>query len=115
MSVSVSRRVRINVRILALDEDKMSGIVSVNGYQLLTNGMFDALRFLRENFPTPQNVLALFTAYGLSCPSLAAIEKWYQRGSIPGSVLPTLLCLLELERGAPLSLVAYMGEGDDLS
>lgn len=69
--------------------------------------MFDTRAFLTEQFTNPQNVLVLFTSYGVDCPSLAAIEKWFARRSIPGEYLPILLSILELERGTPFSLTRY--------
>ncbi|TXG96268.1 MAG: hypothetical protein E6R08_09865 [Nevskiaceae bacterium] len=73
--------------------------------------MFDTISFLKAYFPTPQNVLGLFRAYGVEQPSQAAVEKWYQRGSVSGTFFPMLLCLLELERGAPVSLAAFLQGG----
>jgi len=73
--------------------------------------MFDTISFLKAYFPTPQNVLGLFRAYGVDQPSQAAVEKWYQRGSVSGTFFPMLLCLLELERGAPVSLAAFLQGG----
>lgn len=69
--------------------------------------MFDTRAFLIEQFSTPQNVLVLFTSYGVDCPSLSAIEKWFGRRSIPGEYVPILLCILELEHGKPFSLTQY--------
>lgn len=70
--------------------------------------MFDTRKFLIEQFTNAQNVLVLFTIYGVDCPSLSAIEKWFARRSIPGEYLPVLLCILELERGSPFSLTQYL-------
>jgi hypothetical protein len=75
--------------------------------------MFNALLFLRENFQTPQNVHAKFLAYEMEAPTLPAIEKWFQRGAIPGSCLPHLLCILELETGEPVRIAKYFGVRKD--
>lgn len=70
--------------------------------------MFNGREFLKDNFPSPQNVLALYRAYGIQSPTPAAIEKWFQRGSVPGDSLAVLLCLMELERGRPIGLAQYL-------
>lgn len=70
--------------------------------------MFDGKRFLKENFLNPQKVLALFRAYNIGCPSLSAIEKWFQRGTIPGEWFPVLLAFLEMERGRPVGVTEYL-------
>jgi hypothetical protein len=69
--------------------------------------MFDANAFLTKEFGGAHNVLALFTRYGLDPPHVTAIEKWFQRGSVPGSWLACLVSLLELDRGQPVSLARY--------
>lgn len=71
--------------------------------------MFEARQFLKEQFANPQKVLSLFAFYGLSAPTLSAVEKWFSRGSIPGDAFPVLIAILELERGAPVSVTKYLG------
>ena len=72
--------------------------------------VFDGRLFLKENFHSPQRVLAVFRTYGLASPSLSAVEKWFSRGTIPGDAFPSLLVLLELEHGKPVSIANYMIE-----
>lgn len=73
--------------------------------------MFDFRSFLTEQFQKPQNVLYLFSSYGVETPSHAAVEKWFQRASVPGEYLPVMLCILEIERGEPLRLTRYWQGG----
>lgn len=73
--------------------------------------MFRTRDFLTEQFSNAQNVLVLFGSYGVRSPSLAAVEKWFSRRSIPGEYWPVLLCVLQLERGAPFDLVQYLESG----
>lgn len=68
---------------------------------------FDANLFLTKEFGIAQNVLSLFSRYGLEAPKLETVEKWYRRRSVPGPWLPTLMSLLELDRGSPVSLAPY--------
>jgi hypothetical protein len=70
--------------------------------------MFDARRFLADKFKTPGGVVAFVTAYGRTPPSLHAVEKWWQRNSLPADWLAILLSLLEIETGAPTSIVGYI-------
>lgn len=73
--------------------------------------VFDGQRFLKENFLRPQNVLAMFRIYDVASPSLSAVEKWFQRGTIPGEHFPVLLALLEIERGGPVGVSGYLTGG----
>ncbi len=70
--------------------------------------MFDAKRFLKDHFTYPSNVRVAFLRYDLEAPKLAAIEKWFIRGAIPGDQWPILLCILELDKGAPVSVAGYV-------
>lgn len=70
--------------------------------------MFDAKQFLRDKFGSAGAVLAFASAYGVDGLNLASIEKWFQRGGIPGRWLVVLLALLELEQGRPVSLTPYI-------
>jgi hypothetical protein len=72
---------------------------------------FEARRFLTQHVGTAHDVPRLFSRYGLPGPLQGAAEKWYERDSISGLWLPRLLCLLELEQGAPVSLAPYTNFG----
>lgn len=72
---------------------------------------FNAKRFLTDQFHTPERVNLLLSSYGLLTPKISAVEKWFQRGRIPGEWSPLLLVVLELEKGKPTSLTSYL-EGE---
>lgn len=69
--------------------------------------MFDARRFLKEKFHNPPHAHALLEGYGFRI-SLHAVEKWFQRATVPGQWWPILIAILELERGAPQSVASYL-------
>lgn len=72
---------------------------------------FDSKKFLREHFKSPSELVAFVRLYRTSAPREAAVDKWFRRGSIPSDWLPVLLALLEIDRGGPVSLIAYL-EGE---
>lgn len=69
--------------------------------------MFDAKKFLCDHFGTVGSVMAFASAYGVSL-SQAAVQKWFQRSSMPGQELALLLGFLELEGGRPISIASYI-------
>ncbi len=73
--------------------------------------LFDSHAFLTERFGSPKNVLVLFTAYGVDAPSAAAVEKWFQRRSVPSEYLPIMACIVELESGEPVRFAQYLRQG----
>lgn len=73
--------------------------------------MFDYKAFLTTEFGSLQNVPVLFLRYGLSAPENGAVDKWARRNSVPSAWFPTILALLELERGCPVSLGKYISRG----
>jgi hypothetical protein len=70
--------------------------------------MFDAEKFLTDAFGSPEKVKQLMRAYGLPEPKDATVYKWFRRGSVPSDWLPILLAVLEIDRGAPFSIAAYV-------
>ena len=72
------------------------------------SNMFDAQRFLVENFRSPAELCARFTALGLPAPKDATVSKWFSRDSVPVGWMARLLALVELEDGAPMSLSKYV-------
>lgn len=71
--------------------------------------MFDARRFLIDCFKTPVGLIAFLRAYNADLPSEETARKWFQRGSVPSDWFAYLLAYLEMDRGAPVSLSAYLG------
>lgn len=72
--------------------------------------MFRFRQFLTDNFVNPAGVSAFLRVYGARQPNEATVAKWFVRGSIPSDWLPLLLCYIEIDRGAPLSIIKYIGE-----
>jgi hypothetical protein len=68
----------------------------------------DLRKFISDELHNPQNVLAMFSRYGFLGPKVSAVEKWFQRGSVPSDWLVPILALIELERGRPVSLAKYI-------
>ena len=73
--------------------------------------MFRTKTFLIESFGNVQGLLSFLRAYDAPLPGASAVEKWFQRGSVPSDWLPVLLAYLELEHGKPISLTSYLGGG----
>lgn len=69
--------------------------------------MFRAKDFLRDNFQSVAGIVAHCRAAGVEPPNEEQAQKWFQRNSIPGDWLTTLLSVLETEKGKPVSLAAY--------
>lgn len=69
--------------------------------------VFRAKDFLRDNFQSVGGIVAHCRAAGFEPPNEKQAEKWFQRNSIPGEWLTTLLAVLEIEKGKPFSLAAY--------
>ena len=70
--------------------------------------MFDGRRFLNDKFKNPGGVVAMLSAYGLDTPSIASVEKWFQRGAVPGEWLPVLLTALEIDNLSAVSILPYV-------
>lgn len=72
--------------------------------------MFDALKFLQENFKTPAELIALLAAHKIGPPKDNTAYKWFSRATVPSEWLPVLLFVLELENGEPVSMARYVGQ-----
>ena len=72
---------------------------------------FDAKKFLQEQFRDANGVLGFLRAYGFAAPPYDTARKWFVRGNVPSEWLPLLICAVELERGAPVSLAQYVDFG----
>lgn len=70
---------------------------------------FRAKQFLVENFGNVQGVVSFLRAYDAPLPKSTRVEKWFQRESIPADWFALLLAYLEIDRGKPVSLTAYLG------
>jgi hypothetical protein len=69
---------------------------------------FDFTRLLNERFVNPAGLVAFLEAYGLKAPKESAVEKWFQRGTVPSPWLPILLAYLEIEDLKPVPLARYL-------
>lgn len=72
--------------------------------------MFDAKRFLDENFRDADGLVGTFHAYGLSVPPKDTVRKWFVRATIPSEWFPMIVAVLELENGKAISLTPYLGD-----
>jgi hypothetical protein len=70
---------------------------------------FNTEAFLRENFKTPGGLIAFLRLYGADLPLQPAVDKWFQRRSVPSDWLPVLLAYIEIDRGQPVSVAKYLG------
>lgn len=70
--------------------------------------VFDTRGFLRNEFPDLSRLRPFVASYGEKVPSDEAVRKWAARGSIPAEWFALLIGLLELDRGAPVSLASYL-------
>ncbi|WP_422236968.1 hypothetical protein [Methylorubrum rhodinum] len=70
--------------------------------------MFDTARFLREQFDNPADIPRLVSAYGFAPPSEQAVGKWVVRKQVSAAWLPIILAVIELEHGAPVSMLRYI-------
>lgn len=71
--------------------------------------MFNAKKFIRDNFQSVGGIVAHFRDVGFEPPTYEQAEKWLTRNSIPGEWLAKMLAILEGERGEPVSILAYIG------
>ena len=70
--------------------------------------MFSMCRFLRTYWPEPDRLVHFVRTYGVEPPSRPAVVKWFERESVPANWFATLLALLELDRGKPVSLIPFL-------
>jgi hypothetical protein len=70
--------------------------------------MFDTKRFLKDQFRTPPEAAAILRSYGVEPPNESTMQQWFTRESVPSKWFPILLAILELHKGAPVSIVEYM-------
>ena len=68
---------------------------------------FNVGAFFDAHWKNPRVIAEFLTRYG-SPTTTAAVIKWRDRKSVPGDKLVMLLLFLEMEHGAPISLIPYM-------
>lgn len=61
---------------------------------------FDAKSLLVHEFERPQALCDRLAFFALPTPNVVNVQKWFERGSIPGGWLPFLLACLEYEKGS---------------
>lgn len=74
--------------------------------------MFDAHGFLRDFFRGPAELVAFVRSYGFDPPRDDTALKWFRRQTLPAPWGYFLIALLEIDRGAPVSISKYIGGGN---
>ena len=69
--------------------------------------MFRTQEFLFDHWPDPPHLIKFLHVYGHAVKA-PMIYQWFNRGRVPADWAFTLLALLEIEKGAPLSLAKYL-------
>lgn len=69
--------------------------------------MFPLGKFLRRHWASETQLVQFIKNYGVTPPSNMAVRKWFDRESIPTPWFATLIMLLELHDGKPVSLIGY--------
>ena len=72
---------------------------------------FDTKQFVLDHFGTPEQLSAFIGTYNLPPPGHWTARKWVQRDGIPTKWFATILGLLELDRGHPISVAPYIFQG----
>jgi hypothetical protein len=69
--------------------------------------MFDMAKFLRAYWRDEKKLVQFVQVYGLAPPKRMTARKWFDRESVPTDWFATLLVLLEIEHGRPVSLIGF--------
>jgi hypothetical protein len=69
--------------------------------------MFSMRKFLSAHWPDERQLVRFVAVYGVEPPKRMTARKWYDRESIPAVWFATLVMLLELDRGRPISLLEF--------
>lgn len=64
-------------------------------------------KFLRAYWRDERKLVQFVEIYGLKPPKRMTARKWFDRESVPPDWFATLLVLLEIERGQPVSLIGF--------
>ncbi len=91
----------------------MYGVVSKQKHPEAYTLQIQLYRLLRDHFPEPRNLKETLDLRATDAPDLEAVRKWYYRGSLPGKWLAWILLLVEERGGEPLSLITYLGVGNE--
>lgn len=68
---------------------------------------FPVKDFLTTEIGPAQTVHALLLSHGMAA-EMDTVRKWFERDSIPGDKLALILLMLEIDRGAPVSVMSHM-------
>lgn len=74
--------------------------------------LFDTEKFLATHFETPANLLACYRSVDAAPPNISAVEKWFQRGRIPGNHLAVLLYIVERSTGHGVTIGNFIRVGE---
>lgn len=69
---------------------------------------FDYHKFLRDKWGDPDRLVAFLHQYGHTNIKRPTVNQWFRRRSIPAGEFATLMTLLEIETGAPVSTAEYL-------
>ncbi len=69
--------------------------------------MFDMAKFLRAHWADERKLVRFIAVYGMDAPKRMTVRKWFDRSSVPSEWFATLLMLLEIERGRPVSRIGF--------
>lgn len=67
----------------------------------------DARKFIVDNWGDTKRLAEFMKRYGHAV-GLPTINRWLERDSIPGNTLFLLIGLLEIEKGEPVSMAAWL-------
>jgi len=74
--------------------------------------MFDTKRFLLENFGDSSSVINRLRKVSSSTPPKDTVNKWFQRGSIPGKWWPILFAAIPKKKVNNIQLSNYIQKDD---
>ena len=69
---------------------------------------FNTKAFVADFWPSSDHLWRWLESYGQADVTKQACYKWVSRESIPADKFALMLALLEIERGAPVSLVKFL-------
>lgn len=69
--------------------------------------MFDATRYLEDNFGTPDGVIGLAAKHRIKMAERETVRKWFERGDIPGKWVNSLHLIVQRETGELIDVERY--------